>query len=278
MARCGVVLVLLAFVGGCVHLPELNNEMQAARSLTTDEGVRMREEPQPLSRPLVILGGYRTVPLHATGMGGVLTQLSSGRSADVLVLSFPMGTDMDAMAARTIAAVERRWPSGDPERTVPVDVVGVCMGGVLARWAAIPAERRIRAESGDPPQQTKQLQMARLFTISAPHQGTSLPRWVAPDQASRDMRSGSGLLRTLDAELPQGGYELVCYAQRNDPIVGVKRAAPPGYTPIESAGTIGLSHLSAASNRVFLVDIARRLRNEPPLVQTGTPPSGGERY
>lgn len=278
MRFTGILGIVLLLLPACAQLPERDAAMRAVWKDAAREATRLRTEPKPLTRPVVVLGGYRAPPFHASGLAAGLVQLTSGRSADVLVLSFPLSSDLDSMAARVIRAVEDRWPSEDPDRTIGVDVVGISMGGVLARWAAVPAERRHRAgtqdaDRGPTPVSAKRLNITRLFTLASPHQGAIRADWIAPDRAARDMRRGSAFLRTLDAEWPRADYELVCYTQRRDTIVGAARSAPPGHTPIQTSGTLLFSHLSATSNRVFWVDIARRLRDEPPLVSVSERPS-----
>jgi hypothetical protein len=131
----------------------------------------------------------------------------------------------------------------------------------------VPAERRHRGDQDTPQADTgKRLRVERLFTLASPHQGAVQADWIAPDAAARDMRRGSPMLRVLDAELPDAGYELFCYTHRTDGMVGAERTAPSGRPRFETAGTVLFSHLFVTSNPVFQVDIARRLRGEPPLL------------
>ena len=260
------VLPALIALAGCQL--ERDPGVRSAWERAVPDAQRMRGDPRPLARPVVVLGGYRSPPFHASGFAGGLVGLTSGRSADVLVLSFPLSSDLDEMARRVIDSVERRWPSTDQDQTIGVDVVGISMGGVLARWAALPPQRRHRGDDKNPATEPgKRLRVERLFTLATPHQGALQADWIAPDRAARDMRRGSPMLRVLDAELPDAAYELVCYAHRGDGLVGTDRAAPAGRPRIETEGTVLFSHLLVTSNPVFQVDIARRLRGEPPLVE-----------
>lgn len=144
------------------------------------------------------------------------------------------------------------------------DVVGISMGGLVARVLASP-------QDGGPA-----LRIKRLFMLATPHRGAKLARVVAPDRAARDMRPGSDFLGALDARLPSAGYELVCYAQLRDWWVGAGRAAPPGRVPIwtdtESVGARLFSHFQINFNRRVLRDVARRLRGEEPVARGGSWP------
>lgn len=266
-APISAVIVCLALIAmaGCSR--ERDARIRAAWTEARPDARRMRDNPRPLARPLVVLGGYHAPPIHATSLAGGLVGLTSGRHDDVLVLSYPLSSDLDSMADRVIRAVERRWPSHDAGQTIAVDVVGISMGGVLARWAAVPADRRRRGDGAEAPT-GKRLRVERLFTLASPHQGAAGADWIAPDSAARDMRRGSALLRVLDAELEAAGFELVCYTHRGDGLVGAERAAPPGRQPFRTEGPLLFNHLSVTSNPVFQVDIARRLRGEPPLLAT----------
>jgi pimeloyl-ACP methyl ester carboxylesterase len=240
----------------------------------------MIEAPTPLARPVVVLNGYRGLPTLASRVARKLREMTSGRAEDFLAVSYWTSTDLDAIAAEVVRRVDEAWPSEDPERTVEVDVVGISMGGVVARWAAMAPEQRVREgefeerQAGRLPHsdRTKRLRIARLYTIATPHQGAVMANLVAPDAAARDLRTGSAFLAALDSALPGAGYELVCYAQTNDKMVGALHAAPQGTTPFWCSGTWAFSHFMAADNPMFLADIARRLRGEEPILKAGGAP------
>ena len=67
---------------------------------------------------------------------------------------------MDEARTTVIEAVNKAFPSDDPQWTVPVDVVAISMGGLVARYAGVPA----RGE-GD----VRKLRVVRLFTLASPH-------------------------------------------------------------------------------------------------------------
>jgi hypothetical protein len=259
---------------GCIALPSPNDP---ARAVTRDSAATdlaaLYNDPRPLARPVVVLGGYRTLGIHAAPLVAKLRRGTSNKSDDFLYLYYPLTTNFDQLADYVVAEVEKKWPSADPKQTVPVDVVGVSMGGLVARWAALPPLERVRNKEDSPAQGAKRLNIVRLFTFSSPHRGAILAEKVHIDPAARDMCSGSPFLDVLDERRSAHPYELVCYAQEGDNIVGATRAAPPGEDPIWSEGTILFSHISAVENPIFVTDICKRLRGEKPLVTPHGPPA-----
>lgn len=145
------------------------------------------------------------------------------------------------------------------------------MGGLVARLAALAPEAR---EPFGIPTELPRLNIARLFTLATPHRGASLAGIVALDAAARDMKPGSPFLRDLDAAEPDPRlYEMVCYARLRDAWVGATNTAPPGTNPIwVPTPARNLAHLTVSRDRRILLDIARRLRGEPPLALEPSPP------
>jgi pimeloyl-ACP methyl ester carboxylesterase len=153
-----------------------------------------------------------------------------------------------------IAAVEEVLPSDGPGRTAEVDVIGMSMGGLVARVAAefdVPGE--------------PQLNIARLFTISSPLRGSRLANsWIALTPLHRDMRAGSDLLEEINLVPPP--YPIFPYTRLGDWIVGEEFAAPAGEvawwldTP-----PLQMPHFGAMVDRRILADIVRRLRGETPF-------------
>jgi pimeloyl-ACP methyl ester carboxylesterase len=281
MRLCSTSLVLLlALLSGCISLPERNAGLGLTRDAAEAETARMRAAPAVLTRPVVVLNGYHGLPTLASRVARKLASTTSGERDDFLAISYTLETNVDEIAAEVVERVEARWPSDDPDRTVEVDVVAVSMGGLVARWAALAPEMRVRDQGSDstepvtPPAHGKRLRIARLFTLGTPHRGSVMAERIAFDPATHDMRGGSGLLRTLDASFPGCGYDTVCYGQTNDKLVGATRTAPPGQEPLWSSGTLVFSHFTTSDNPLFLADIACRLRGEKPLLaQNGAPSS-----
>jgi hypothetical protein len=265
---------LAAVLSGCIALPTPNDPSRAVtRESAAIDLAALYDHPQPLARPVVVLGGYRTLGLHAAPLVSKIRRATSNQSDDFLYLSYPLTTDFDQLADYVVSEVEKKWPSADPDQTVPVDVVGVSMGGLVARWAALPPAERVRGKEDSPAPGYKRLNIVRLFTFSSPHRGALLADKVQIDPASRDMCSGSPFLDVLDERRAAHPFDLVCYAQEGDRIVGATRSAPPGEDPIWCEGTILFSHMSAVENPIFVTDVCRRLRGETPLVTPHGPPA-----
>jgi len=226
----------------------------------------MTQDPKALDRPLVVLGGYRAPYTLVGMMSGRLTRMTSGVRADALGIAFMLEGSIEAAADRAVAKIDERWPGEDPEWTVEVDVVGISMGGLVARYAWAVGER----SDGTP---RKKLRIARLFTIATPHRGATLADSIAPDRAARQMRAGSELLGVLDRADGSRDFEMVCYARTRDAMVGATRSAPPGEHPHWLHGPLLFGHLTVARDWRIAVDIARRLRGDEPLaLESSTPP------
>src|SRR6185436_19763755 len=154
--------------------------------------------------------------LHCELVAARLAALTGGERPDILPISYPFGTDLDRIAAEVVRKVEARWPSAAPDATVEIDVVGLSMGGIVARWAELPPGQRVRgsaiaARPGPEAPGAKRLRIVHLYTLSSPHRGAVMADRLTPDHAARDLQQGSPLLTTLDAALPAARYELVCY-------------------------------------------------------------------
>ena len=221
----------------------------------------MEATPKPLARPLVVLGGY-----HDPGFGAFVWREEVQRwakDARIVGVSFPFHRDFDQCRRDVIAAVDRAFPSDDPEATVEVDVIGASMGGLVGRYAAVhrPGERRLK--------------VVRLITVSSPHRGASWARLPTLSRLHADMRATSAFLNNLEqaeAATPADDYELVPYVRLGDRIVGARNAAPAGtnvwWLPNQP---LNLAHFAVNRDPRVRADVARRLRGEEPF--TKTPPT-----
>jgi pimeloyl-ACP methyl ester carboxylesterase len=128
-------------------------------------------------------------------------------------------SDFEDYKRRVIVAVDKAFPSNDPSLTTDVDVVGISMGGVAARYASIS------------PVHGRRLRIHRLFTISSPHQGVApmvgVPIRLLP--ALECLRPGSQFLAKLNSSSdPNSVYPIYAYVCLQDELVGEQYAAPPG--------------------------------------------------
>lgn len=270
----------------CIPLTNTNPTTGLSRAEAHAELKRLRTEPKPLERPVVILNGYHTPHFLISSLAERLRVCTSGRREDFLVISYVDETDLNVAAERVVRAVNARWPAPESGETIGVDVVALSMGGLVARLAALPIEQRPTvtgepqgarpsepSSSGSPARSDlARLNIVRLYTLASPHSGARLARYVALDDAARAMRSGSAFLNRLNERLPDATYELVCYAHLGDVTVGALNAAPPGMTPIWTDGCWLFSHGAIVENPWFGADIARRLRGEAPLLRAELPP------
>ena len=153
-----------------------------------------------LPRPVVIIGGIGDPFIGVTRVGRYIKE--NTREQRVIGVSPGFAPSFDAAADQVVDAVERYFPSMDADQTVEVDVIGISMGGLVARHAAAPGRGVGR----------KRLNVRRMYTLAAPHSGAMWADWfgfVGPPAA---MRTGSDFLgrlvwreRTTEAD----DYELV---------------------------------------------------------------------
>jgi pimeloyl-ACP methyl ester carboxylesterase len=169
----------------------------------------------------------------------------------VTTVTFGTALSFDACRSRVLQAVEAAFPSNDPCETSEVDVVAFSMGGLVARYAALPVQ-------GEAPR--KRLRIKRLFTISTPHRGARVATLPLPHPLLWSMRPGSPLLKQLDDGLADADYELHTYVQSGDLIVGEVNAAPVNYVAYRTSQERLDAHNAAPRDPRIKLDIARRLR------------------
>lgn len=263
--RLAALLVAPLTIVGCGPAnPSFNvSETEAYRAF---ESMAMR--PVAAERPVLILGGFGDPGIAS---GTICDVMQSAFSTDeFIVVRFTDCENFDDCRARVIAAVDATPSSighvpGETGETIEVDVIGNSMGGLVARYAAIPADRLACGDG-------RRLKIRRLYTISTPHRGAALARLLEHDDLVGAMCAGSHVLELLDQALSDADYELVCYCRLNDEVVGTANTAPPGMTPYWlPTPPLQFAHLLAYADRRILADIAHRLRNEPPF--TSAPPA-----
>lgn len=239
-------------------------------AISTDEArlelARLAREPRPLQRPLVCLSGWRALELLPRNLIANLSPTVVELESNAIPVAYPRLDRIPEAAGRVVDAVDARWPSDEPHATTEVDVIGVSMGGLVARAAALGMGTGGNAGAG------RRLRIARLFTVGTPHQGARLAEDHPVDRAARDMLPGSAFLAALDAGRHEHPFEMVCYARLHDEFVGATRCAPPGEGVHWVSGLRILSHLTIGQDPRILADLARRLRGEPPLTSVATDP------
>ncbi|MEO0511680.1 MAG: hypothetical protein AAF108_02135 [Planctomycetota bacterium] len=263
-------LALLAITGAfmwvasCTAVVEPGQPLELTKVEVAALRGEMEASPADLERPVVVLSGYHAWPSMADRLADRLAAVTSGDRDDFVDVAYTNVGEFDKMVSRAILTVDAAFPSDDPRETVEVDVVGISAGGLVARAAAMPLHKGLARD--------KRLKIRRLYTLGTPHRGALLAERIAPDPAAKDMVQGSDFLRSLDEDLPGIDYEIYPYAHLNDTWVGATRSAPPGYDPVWTGGRRMFSHFGVSDNKMFILDIARRLRGDEPLASEPTPP------
>ncbi|MEO0629987.1 MAG: hypothetical protein AAFY46_04575 [Planctomycetota bacterium] len=229
---------------------------------------RMQANPVTLERPVVVLAGYRAWPMLAQGVRYKLMGMTSGESSDFLPISYTFQGDIEKIAGIVTRRIDERWPSGPSEETIEVDIVGISMGGLVARVASLPMGEL----PGGDETRNKRLKIGTLYTMGTPHLGAILANRIRPDKAARSMQPGSEFMQYVNARVGEHDFEIVPYAHLNDTWVGATNTAPPGQQPIWTGGTKIMSHFSITTDDRIMADLARRLRGEAPTASPSVPP------
>lgn len=264
--RAGILTggVALGLLGGCGMEMRDNPGFMLDATQATEHILELRRRPVATKRPVVVLAGYMDPGFGGNSLAARLRRTFTDPN-QIISIAFFSERDFDACREKVIRQVEAAFPSRDPKFTTEVDVIGISMGGIIARHAA-----RELPEGG------KRLKIARLFTMGTPHLGANLAGLPTLDRKQIDMRAGSAFIEQLNADPTTMDFEIVAYARLGDTIVGVENTAPPGMhpwwlpnLPFEPA------HLTVASDVRIVADIIQRLRGDVPFtVGEPTPPPG----
>ena len=208
-----------------------------------------------LQRPLLIIGGYCDPGVSTLFLKSQFKKFIGGDR--IVTANIGFYSNFEDCRRRVIEAVDRAFPSDDPQFTTEVDVIGASLGGLAARYAAAPSRH------ADHP---RRLHIARLFSISSPHSGAVLTKTATLNSLHTDMHPGSPFLAYLAAADKDARYELFPYVRLGDALVGERYAAPPGQNPLWlPIPPLEGGHAGAWHDPRILADIARRLRNETPF-------------
>jgi pimeloyl-ACP methyl ester carboxylesterase len=250
------LIVMLAgpVILGCATTP--NNPSFDVSASDARRALReMRESPRTLERPVVVIDGLG----FSIGSWVLANEVRRATGDDrVISVDYDFTQPFDDCRRRVVRAVERHFPSDDPQSTREVDVIGISLGGILARYAACP-----------PPQALgKRLKINRLFTIGSPHRGAEMAALPALlGQLQLDLRERSPFLRAMARrDKLESHYQIIPYVRLGDQIVGDNNASPPGQTPLWLPNLLlEGAHLMAFADPRIIADIARRLRGETPF-------------
>jgi hypothetical protein len=237
---------MIALSGGCAA-PPINPSFAVTHQQADAAIDQMAHDRRPLSRPVLIIGGFLDPNFGPWHMKRELERVSS--DATIITVSLATCGSFDECRQRIIAAVDEACPTKDAQQTTEVDVIGLSLGGLAARYAASDGSSR-------------QLRIARLFTVSSPHAGATLAEHLAVCQFHRDMRPGSTFIQAL----PHADFPIYSYCLLHDDVVGSQYTGttdcPPWWLPNPPLIS---AHFVAMRDRRIFADLALRLRGQEPF-------------
>jgi len=243
-------------------LPACAQPINPSFPVTIDQAVQdvdqMEGDPRPLPRPVVVIAGMMDPGLESAIVKKEIEAVSKGGVVIPVMLANRFG--FDGYRKNVLDAIDHALPPDATGQRPAADVIGFSLGGLVARYAAIPQN------DGRAP-----LHIARLFTISTPHRGALMAEQLPLLMKFQgELRPGSARLAELDAAKPS--YPIYCYVRLRDGVVGPQNAAPPGQLAWwVSTPTGNGPHVGAPMDPRIIADIERRLRGETPL--TTDPPA-----
>ena len=257
MRRLVQKILLLWFLGvigggmmGCVGNYASPNAVEAG-VLADEKAARVElrkfeAQKVKLRRPVMILAGLGDVGFHANLCRNELAERAEGER--LVVVSFFGVDDLRKCAVRAIKRAQLECGEG-----VEVDVIGISMGGVVARLAA--EDAAVAKEAG------ASLKIRRLFTMASPLQGAKMAKLPALSRIHGQLRPGSELLTELSAREPD--YEVLSYVRRGDGVVGEGRASLPGRQAMVVATPLFQgAHWGVITDERVVLDVLRRLGQE----------------
>jgi hypothetical protein len=279
--------ILCTFLSSCLLLSGCGSSAENSSFPLTVSDARaelkaMEKQPVKLERPIVIVGGYLDFGIGTSQFASNLKQATGATDDQVLVLTNAFCFSFDQCREKIVNAVQEKWPSPDPATTREVDVVGLSMGGLASRYAALEPGAFSLALRGTPVDFSataaatttstaslrpagRRLNIHRLFTLSSPHQGAVLADFPTLHRLQLDMRRDSDFITRMNALHESESFPVIPYTRVPDSHVGSAYAAPPGQTPIWLANScFEASHWGIFNDPRVAADIARRLRGETP--------------
>jgi pimeloyl-ACP methyl ester carboxylesterase len=249
----------LAAFAGCSDNPRpVNPSFRITYGEADRARVEMSTQRRPLPRPLVIVSGY--LDFFASRANLARRNLRTVIDDDRVLVVDAHPSTYPEMRQALIDAVDKAFPTDDPDYTTEVDVIGQSIGGLVASYAAAPSQD---------PARPRRLRVARLFAVSTPFRGSSMARRWGFTAFHRSMTPGSPFIGYVDACAARAAYEVVPYVLLGDSVIGVANAAPRGATPFWLSTQALFPHPESQDDKRIYIDIARRLRGETPF---STPP------
>ena len=254
----------------------------------------MEAAPKPLQRPVVVVGGFMDFTFGAHYFARQIKDVTGADSKQVIVVSLTTCGNFEECRKKVIDAVDEAFPSDDPNWTREVDVVGISMGGLASRYAALPPGGLDVPETDpaaadasevmlasvvvpmtEPPVQSptppaafegRALRIHRLFTLATPHQGAILADFPGFMPLHLAMRRNSSFITRLNRAHAVQSFPVIPYTRVPDSHVGSANTAPPGQTPIwMPSRPFEETHVGIMTDPRVAADVARRLRGEEPF-------------
>ena len=261
MLRTVAMFLVFLVSSGCA-MQRVNPTFSISTADARADWRRMCSAPLPPGRMVVVVGGYADPGVAAFDVASRLRRVL-GPEASIVSVQVGLSFSMDGARRHLLEQVHRAEAASGLSEETPVDVVAVSMGGLVARYAAVP-----HPMGGG---KSDWLRIARLFTIASPHTGARMADVPSIESRVREMRRDSGFIAELARE-PRD-YELLPYARLGDWVVGEENTAPNGLIPWwVDTPMFEASHLQAHTDVRILVDIARRLRGEEPVTRSPAAP------
>lgn len=197
---------------------------------------------EPGTRNLLLVHGWNSSPWDGCMLA--LASAMSWRYDRVMAYAYPSALDIGSNAAWLRDAIASRY--GEAR----FDVIGFSEGGLVAR-AAIEAGPWNAGR-------TMAASVGTLVTVATPHLGlrNDAPRSVLGDEASAQMRAGSGFLSTLNAGARHEGVRYYAIAgdgatwHNGDGLVDVASALGGGVVSFEGTATVPLMHAPSGDGAV----------------------------
>lgn len=209
----------------------------------------LASDPQPVPRPLVIIGGY----IDAIRIVGFVDSLLRPTVRDTPIIPVTIGVCHSFADARrrTIEIVEAALQQQNPT----VDVVGLSLGGIVA------VDARANCSGVLP---DRRLNVQRLFAIGSPFTGVQLADFIPLTPYLRSMRPDSPFIERIAAS--SATMDVVAYGHRFDDVVGIEHCAPSGRTVNWLADNSWFwAHIASLLDVRIVADIALRLHGKVPI-------------
>ena len=251
MRSCWKLMVLacasLALIG-CETVGKTNASLPLTRGQAAEVLNGMEKERVSLERPVLVLSGFLDPGLAALSIEDGLEEVVKG--GPVVVISFATESDFEGARETLIRELEEVLPSGESDETVEVDVIGHSMGGLIARYAAMPKE------------DAKRLKICRLFTLATPHRGAAFGGGALPiNDLAADMGEGAEFIDQVNAA--SRDYALLPYVMLGDQVVGAENSAPPSEHPWwVDRRWFSVPHFAVVEDDRIRADIFARLRGD----------------